>query len=72
MPDTRHTQAIKVAAALRAKIASGELRAGSHLPDMPALAGEYGVSVHSATWAVGSLAAQGLLSMGPRGYQVRC
>jgi DNA-binding GntR family transcriptional regulator len=45
MPDTRHTQAIKVAAELRAKIVSGDLRAGSPLPDMPTLTAEYGVSV---------------------------
>lgn len=68
--DTEHTQARELAAKLRAKISSGDLPAGSPLPDVSALAAEYGVSVRSATWAVGSLAAQRLISMGPGGYQV--
>jgi len=70
MPGTEHTQAIEVTAKLRARIVSGDLPASSPLPGVSELAGEYGVSKRSAAWAVGSLVAQGLISMGPRGYHV--
>jgi GntR family transcriptional regulator len=65
-----HAEAIKVAAMLRDRIISGDLRAGGPLPAVSALADEYGVSRRSATWAIGSLVVQGLISMGPRGYRV--
>jgi len=55
---------------LRAKITSGDLPAGSPLADMSTLADEFGVSKRSVAWAVGSLVAQGFVSMGPGGYQV--
>src|SRR4051794_12177174 len=52
---------LKVAAAIREAIASGELKAGEQLPAGPRLAADFGVALMTVRRAIDTLRAEGLL-----------
>jgi GntR family transcriptional regulator len=65
--DSRTPPSRQIAAAIRQKIASGELRPGARVPSVITLAGEYQVSPDTARKAIRLLKAEGLVETEP-GY----